>query len=116
QTMSAAVIHAKQNHPWVNRTGTLEGSIRPVVAAHKAGSEFIGLWGSVDVEYALYLELGLGFNLVAGAASFGKGKRAYPFLRPAAEVEYPKLADRIAKCFDRKIVGPLVSELEGVGL
>lgn len=112
QTMSAAVIHAKKNHPWQNRTGTLEGSIRPVVAARKEGDEFVGLWGSVDVAYALYLELGLKFNLVKGAASFGQRRRAFPFLRPAAEVEYPKLAGRIAKHFDRKIIGPLVANLE----
>lgn len=91
QTMSAAAIHAKKNHPWRNRTGTLEGSIRPVIAARKIGDEFVGLWGSVDVEYALVLELG----------SMGRvGIPPYPYLRPAAEAEYPKLAGRIRKCFE----------------
>lgn len=102
QTMSAAVIHAKKNHPWQNRTGTLEGSIRPVVAARKEGDEFVGLWGSVDVEYALYLELGLKFNLVKGVASFGQKRRAFPFLRPAAEAEYPNLARNIQNAFESK--------------
>lgn len=81
QTMSAAVIYAKKNHTFKNRTGTLEGSIRPVIAAHKEGSEFVGLWGSVDVAYALPVEFRL------------------PFLRPAADAEYPNLAGRIEKYF-----------------
>jgi len=105
QTMSAASIHAKQNHPWRNRTGTLEGSIRPVVAAHKVGSEFVGLWGSVDVAYALVLELG----------SFGRvGIPPYPYLRPAADAEYPKLAQRIRDCFEGR--GGIEAHRESVTL
>jgi len=113
QTMSAAVKHAKNNHPWQNRSGTLEGSIRPVQRAKKVDEEFVGIWGSVDVNYALALELGIGINLVTGLSSFGKGTRAFPYLRPAADAEYPNLAKRIAKCFDRKIVGPILADLEG---
>ena len=90
QTMAKAAVHAKQNHPWVNRTGILEGSIRPVVAARKVGDEVIGLWGSVDVSYALALELG------------GVNRAPAPYLRPAADAEYPKLADRIERCFKQK--------------
>ena len=90
QTMSAAAIHAKQNHPWQNRTGTLEGSIRPVTAAHKEGDEFVGLWGSTDVAYALVLETG------------GVRMPAFPYLRPAADAEYPKLAGRIRNSFEGK--------------
>lgn len=84
QTMSAAVINAKKNHTFKNRTGTLEGSIRPVVAAHKQGSEFVGLWGSADVAYALPVEFRL------------------PFLRPAADAEYPNLARNIQNAFEGK--------------
>ena len=101
RTMSAAAVHAKRNHSagahaqgrFVTRTGTLEGSIRPVVAAHKRGDEFVGVWGSVDVEYALVLELG----------SFGRvGIPPYPYLRPAAAAEYPNLPERIRRCFEGK--------------
>lgn len=113
QTMSRASIHAKNNHPWVNRTGTLEGSIRPVERARKKGDEFIGVWGSVDVNYALPLELGFSVNSVVGVPAFGKTKKAWPYLRPAADAEYPKLASRIAKLYDRKIVGPILADLEG---
>ncbi|MGH7892390.1 MAG: hypothetical protein ACREN0_08985, partial [Thermodesulfobacteriota bacterium] len=79
QTITNSVKHAKSNHGkgahaqgrFVTQTATLEGSIREVTHPHKAGSEFIGLWGSVDVEYALVLELG----------SFGRvGIPPYPYL------------------------------------
>lgn len=99
QTISESVIHAKSNHGkgahslgrFVTQTATLEGSIREVVHPRKVGDEFVGLWGSVDVEYALVLELG----------SMGRvGIPPYPYLRPAAEAEYPKLAGRIRKCFE----------------
>lgn len=103
QTMSEAVIFSKTKRfrsgaadsPPISdkltiRTATLEGSIRPVVAARKEGNEFIGVWGSVDVAYALVHELG------------GKNHPPRPFLRPAADAEYPKLAGRIRKCFEGK--------------
>lgn len=90
QTMSECAVHAKQNHPWVNRTGTLEGSIRPVVAAHKEGDEFVGLWGSVDVAYALPLEIGT------------SKMPPYPYLRPAADAVYPKLPENIRRGLEGK--------------
>ena len=90
QTMSSASIQAKFNHPWFNRTGTLEGSIRPVVAAHQVGNEFVGLWGSVDVKYAVFLELGTKFF------------PPFPYLRPAANAQYPNLARNIRNCFEGK--------------
>ena len=60
QTMSAAVIHAKVNHPWHNRTATLEGSIAIARYAEqgRAGERVSGQWGSRDVAYALIQELG----------------------------------------------------------
>ncbi len=89
QTMAKAVEHAKKNHApgWENITGVLEGSIRAVKAAHKVADGFISLWGSVDVSYALVLELG------------GVHMTPRPYLRPAADAEYPQLTDRIARCF-----------------
>lgn len=76
QTTGAAVIQAKNNHPWQNRTGTLEGSyeMRPAVSD---GKTVKGKWGSFDVKYAAPVE------------------KDFPALRPAADVEYPKLAERI---------------------
>lgn len=95
QTMAKAVAHAKGKHSegahslgrFESQTAILEGSIRAVKAARKVGGEIIGLWGSVDVSYALVLELG------------GVNMPAFPYLRPAADAEYPKLADRIRRCF-----------------
>jgi hypothetical protein len=84
-TMAAAAIHAKQHHPWTFRTGTLEGSIAIAEYAHEEGGLIVGLWGSLDVVYAKWLELGTG------------RMAAYPYLRPAADVEYPKLAERIQR-------------------
>ncbi len=96
QTMAEAAIHAKQNHKpgahflgrFETQTGVLEGSIRPVVAARNVGFEFVGLWGSVDVDYALVLELG------------GVNMPAFPYLRPAADVIYPRLSANIRNCFE----------------
>ena len=76
QTTAAAVIHAKSNHPWINRTGTLEGSYQMREAVLE-GATAIGEWGSFDVNYAAPVEVKM------------------PALRPAADVEYPKLAGRI---------------------
>lgn len=99
-TMSAAAIYSKQKRfrrgagklspiagILTNRTGTLEGSIRPVKKAEVVRDEIVGLWGSVDVLYAIIHELGLG------------NVSARPFLRPAADAEYPKLSNRIARAF-----------------
>ncbi len=81
QTMSEAVRHGKQNHPgWKNRTGTAEGSIRIIDFAHREGSRTVGRWGSVDVDYMIWLELKHGSAL-----------------RSAGDATYPKLIDRIRR-------------------
>ena len=78
QTAGAAVIHAKSNHPWINRTGTLEGSYQ-MKPSQQDGETVSVEWGAFDVNYAAPVE------------------EKYPALRPAADVEYPKLAGRISK-------------------
>jgi hypothetical protein len=83
QTMSQAVIHAKRNHPgWQNRTGKAEGSIQIVKKAEERGPVIVGLWGSRNVVYMLWLELKHGSAL-----------------RNAAAVTYPNLAANIRRHF-----------------
>ena len=84
-----ASIHARNNHPWRNRSGILEGSIRPVIRAREQGNMIVGLWGSVDVRYAIFLELGT------------MRHPPFPFLRPAADVHYPRLGRVIREAFAR---------------
>ena len=76
QTLAACVVHAKENHKWDNRTGTLEGSIQ-MREAIGVGTRIYGRWGSFTVNYAIHQEI------------------MNPFLTPATDVEYPKLAQRI---------------------
>ncbi len=111
RTMAAAVVHAKSNHDWENRTGTLEGSIDIVEFAQATPTGAQGTWGSRDVAYALIHELGGVIKPVKAKAlsfeidgEFVTVKQvtmpARPYLRPAGDAEYPKLAGRIRKAFD----------------
>lgn len=86
ETTAAAAIYAKQNHPtWQNRTGTLEGSIRMDPAQKVGPHTWRGRFGSFDVMYAKFLELGTRF-IAAGY-----------FLRNAADVTFPTVGQRIAR-------------------
>lgn len=111
-TMARAVTHAKTNHDWQNRTGTLEGSIKIAEYAHRDGDGYRGLWGSADVVYALIHELGGRIVPVrAPALRFQINGQwvttqqvdipARPYLRPAADAEYPSLADNIRRAYRR---------------
>lgn len=114
QTMGACVVHAKRNHTWNNRTAILEGGIdiADYAAAHSEGVK--GTWGVRDVVYARIHELGgvikpknakaLRFRLDDGTFAVVKQVKipARPYLRPAADVEYPKLADRIRASYQRR--------------
>jgi len=113
QTMSACVVRAKTKHPWQNRTGLLEGAIDISRFAAPHGTGVKGTWGVRDMIQARILEEG-------GTIKPKKGKAlaipqadgsvrlvakvtipAYPYLRPAADLEYPKLAERIQKAFEK---------------
>lgn len=112
-TMSAAVIHAKSNHPWQNRTGVLEGGIDVVDYAAPDASGVRGVWGVRDVRYALIQELGgtitakaakaLAIPMPDGSVRFAKSVTipASPYLRPAADVTYPSLPQRIRVAYDK---------------
>jgi hypothetical protein len=83
KVMSDCVIYSKDNHPgWVNRTGTAEGSIRTVEEAHQDERGVVGIWGSPDVDYMIWLELKHG-----------------SCLRNSADVNYRTLAARVAEAW-----------------
>lgn len=114
QTMAAAVTEAKSNHPWNNRTGTLEGSIDVVDYAKDEADGVRGTWGARDIAYARIHELGgtikpkngKALHFRADDGTFVTVKQvtipARPYLRPAADQQYPKLAGRIRKAFERR--------------
>jgi len=83
---AAAAIEAKTNHPtWRNVTGALEGSIRMEPAQEIAPGRFRGSFGSFDVDYAIYQELGTRFI------------QAGHFLRNAADIHFPTLSSRLRR-------------------
>lgn len=107
-TMEEAVVYAKNNHEWQNRTSVLEGSIKIVEFASREGSGSRGLWGSTDVRYALIHELGGVIRPTKAPALMfridGQFVRvqqvripARPYLRPAADAIYPRLPDNIRR-------------------
>lgn len=73
------------------KTGNLRRSIpRGHQPARREGGKWVGRWGSADVNYALWQEI----------KTFSQAGHR-PYLRPAAEIEYPKLAGRIKRFFER---------------
>lgn len=118
-TMAACVTEAKRTHTWNNRSGVLEGSIdiaEPAAAGASGGVK--GVWGSKDVAYALIHELGGVIRPVrAQALSFQADDGTFvvaksvtmperPYLRPAADKQYPKLAARIRRAFESSTSAP----------
>lgn len=114
-TMGACVGEAKRNHDWQNQTGILEGGIDIVDYAQEIGTEVAGVWGVQDVLYARIHELGgvirpvnakaLAIPQPDGGVVFVQSVTipARPYLRPAADREYPKLGRRIQRAFDRNL-------------
>ncbi len=101
-TMAAAILHAKANHlpgahgaqRFESQTGELERSIRITEPARKRAKGAGGRWGSKGLIYARRLELGFQGKDRRGAIVDAP---AFPFLRPAAEAEHPKLASRVKR-------------------
>lgn len=114
-TMGGAVAHAERHHNWRNRTGVLEGSIDIQDYARDRGSGVSGLWGSRDVRYALIHELGGTIKPKTARALMFRAEDggfvtvqsvtipARPYLRPAADAEYPRLAGRIRRAYERGV-------------
>ena len=105
-TMSAAITHAKSNHGpgargggrFQSRSGELERGTRIVQSAKRGSKGVVGRWGVRGVVYARRIELGF-----QGKDSLGRvfNQSPFPYLSPAAEVEYPKLAGRIRRALAR---------------
>lgn len=113
KVLADSVVHAKLNHPWRNRTVTLEGDIIVGEFAHEVPGGVEGTWGvAKGSKQALILEFGgtivpvkakaLRFQLPDGTWVIAKSVRipAFPYLRPAADATYPTLAGHIRKAFE----------------
>lgn len=113
KTMAACVVRAKGNHPWQNRSGLLEGAIDVASYAAPHDNGVKGTWGVRDMAQARILEEGgtivprkakaLAIPQADGSVRFVTSVTIppYPYLRPAADIEYPGLAERIRKAFER---------------
>lgn len=77
--MAACVLEAKHNHPgWRNITGTAEGSVKIIEFAKQQADHVEGQWGSMGVNYLIWLEYKYG-----------------SFLRNAADKLYSTLTGKI---------------------
>ena len=85
-TLAACVLAAKPNTPY--QYGNLRRSIR-FTPAQVVGGIVEGEWGSFDVNYALWHEIGT------------KYITAKYYLRNASDQEYPRLPHRMAAAFRR---------------
>ncbi len=112
KTMGQCVVWSKNNHPWQNRSGVLEGGIGIADYARPEGAGVLGVWGVQDVKYALIQELGgtitakvakaLAIPLPDGGVAFAKSVTlpARPYLRPSADTNYPGLVGNIRAAYD----------------
>lgn len=108
QTMSEAAEHAKNNHPgWQSKTGITERSIRPVVPARERGNEVVGIWGVANVRHPFSKvttgEIGIFLEFGTKNPDGTVRMEAKPFLRPAADAIYPRLAGNIRGEFKTKV-------------
>lgn len=97
-TMAACVTHAKAHHGWQNQTGVLEGSLGVADFAAIVGMLVVGRWGSIAVDYAIFLEFLRGE--IMGDTGWTRTRNgAKPYLRPSADAQYPILRARIRAAF-----------------
>jgi phage gpG-like protein len=113
KTMADCVVHAKDHHTWKNQSTDLERSIKVTSFAAREGTYVVGQWGSVDLKYALIHELGgvivpkkakaLAIPQPDGSVRFVKKVTipARPYLRPAADLIYPRLAANIRAAWEK---------------
>lgn len=100
EIMSRCIATAKEDVPVA--TATYQGSIRVVEAADERGDEVYGVWGSVDVNYALAIETG-DFSYLKGVKQTGpraetrRNKGSRGSLRKAADQHYPDLPRAISE-------------------
>ena len=83
-TMALCVVLAKKHPPLPFVSGTAQGSIQ-MRPAEIQRDRVVGRWGSFDVDYFIWLEIG------------ARGRPGGFYLRGAADREYPQLVDRIRK-------------------
>jgi hypothetical protein len=81
-TTSAAVVPAKRETPV--RTGIAQGSVRSE-PARKEGARWVGRFGSWNVAYFIWLEIG------------ARGRPGRHMLRRAADAEFPKVFENIKR-------------------
>ena len=81
ETMGECVVDAQADTPV--DTGAARRSVAPQSPATVYGSRVVGLWGSKDVEYFIWLEIGT------------STRGGHHMLTNAADREYPHLAARI---------------------
>lgn len=85
--MADCVRDAKVQPPMPVKTATLQGAIQ-MRTPEKVNGIWVGLWGSWNVLYAFFQEMG---------TIFMKGKF---FLRRAADKNYPRLGGKIKEGFE----------------
>lgn len=86
ETTAACVLLAQERAP--RDTGFMANTIESEPAAPE-GSAIIGRFGNWTADYSLWVEVGT------------RRMAARPFLRPAADAEFPNLPDRIRANFER---------------
>lgn len=86
RTMAVCVVEAKQTHPFENRTGTAERSLRIWKSAQVMGDHVFGIWGSVQTAYFKFLELNPKFATLVPTSA-----RVYPILGRMVNRAYAEL-------------------------